>query len=554
MSLGSITTENLIQKGGNDTSIEPLLLGHPPFRGDEVENQGTEVVGNTVRRDEENNDERVKGYFCSDVVFNLSSKVLTDMEIKVLGKGLGYVPTPSFINEADLRSDFDEFCRKMRCKWFFRDETTSEFSETPAFRPKSKWKPPAGHPALELFLSNLEKDLFNFLPGKALDYNLSKEEWKAMRGLADDKNIIIKKADKGSCVVVWDRGDYLAEGYKQLQDQKTYSKVKNFGDDKLKDLVSKSDDFFREFYGKRWISEKEMKYFTFEFKKTSCLGKMYLLPKIHKRTFNVPGRPVISNCGTPTEKVSEFLDFHLKPVMMAGKSYVKDTGHFLEKLRSLGRIPQNSILVTADVVGLYPSIPHQGGLKALFEKLEERQDKKIPSNELVKMAEFVLKNNYFEFNSDIYHQMSGTAIGTKFAPPYACLFMDRVETEFLDKEPIKPWVWLRYIDDIFFVWTAGEKHLEHFLERLNSFHTNLKFTHEMSKNSVNFLDLVVSVEGNELVTNLYCKPTDCHQFLEYSSAHPIHIKRSIVYSQGLRIKRLCTKESDFQKHAREMKN
>ena len=47
---------------------------------------------------------------------------------------------------------------------------------------------------------------------------------------------------------------------------------------------------------------------------------MYLFPKIHKRLFDVPGRPMISNCGTPTEKVSEFLDNHLKPVMQEEKS------------------------------------------------------------------------------------------------------------------------------------------------------------------------------------------------------------------------------------------
>ena len=57
---------------------------------------------------------------------------------------------------------------------------------------------------------------------------------------------------------------------------------------------------------------------------------MYLLPKIHKHLRNVPGRPVISNCGTPTEKVSEFLDYHLKPVMQSGKSYIKDTILFKE--------------------------------------------------------------------------------------------------------------------------------------------------------------------------------------------------------------------------------
>ena len=73
----------------------------------------------------------------------------------------------------------------------------------------------------------------------------------------------------------------------------------------------------------------------------SCLGKMYLLPKIHKRLYNVSGRSVISNCGTPTEKASEFLDYHSQPVMISGKSYVKDTGDLLEKIKSLGKIPEN---------------------------------------------------------------------------------------------------------------------------------------------------------------------------------------------------------------------
>ena len=122
---------------------------------------------------------------------------------------------------------------------------------------------------------------------------------------------------------------------------------------------------------------------------------MCLLPKIHKRLYNVPGRSVISNCGTPTEKVSEFLDHHLQPVMKSGKSYVKDTGDFLEKIKSLGRIPEDAFLVTADVVGVYPSIPHDVGLKAIYEKLGERSDKKVPSTDLVDMAEFVLKSNFF---------------------------------------------------------------------------------------------------------------------------------------------------------------
>ena len=70
----------------------------------------------------------------------------------------------------------------------------------------------------------------------------------------------------------------------------------------------------------------------------------------------------------------------------------------------------------------HPSIPHEAGLKAPYEKLEERVEKKIPSSDLVNMVDFVWKNNYFEFDSKVKKQISGTAIGIKFAPPYARIF------------------------------------------------------------------------------------------------------------------------------------
>ena len=107
-------------------------------------------------------------------------------------------------------------------------------------------------------------------------------------------------------MVVWDREGYLAEGYKQLNDESIYVDIKHSTDKTLSDLIEKSNKFFKRLNRKKIISEKELKYFSYSFKNASCLGKMYLLPKIHKRLYNVPGRPVISNCGTPTEKVSKF--------------------------------------------------------------------------------------------------------------------------------------------------------------------------------------------------------------------------------------------------------
>ena len=54
------------------------------------------------------------------------------------------------------------------------------------------------------------------------------------------------------------------------------------------------------------------------------------------------------------------------------------------------------------------------------------------------MAEFVLKNNYFEFDRSIYQQVSSTVFGTKFAPPYVCIFMDRLENNILETQTSKP--------------------------------------------------------------------------------------------------------------------
>ena len=66
--------------------------------------------------------------------------------------------------------------------------------------------------------------------------------------------------------------------------------------------------------------------------------------------------------------------------------------------------------------------------------MEERNDKSDPTADLVNMADFVLKNYYFEFDSCIKQQISGTAIGSKFAPPYASIFLDKVESAFLESE------------------------------------------------------------------------------------------------------------------------
>ena len=103
-------------------------------------------------------------------------------------------------------------------------------------------------------------------------------------------------------------------------------------------------------------------------------------------------------------------------------------------------------------------------------------------------------------------QTSGTAIGTKLASGYANLFLSTYERDMLNQYPIKPSIWLRYVDDIFLVWNEREDKLKDFLAYIN---TVIHFTHAHSFRRVNFLDVLVTItddDGN-ILTDLHTKPT-----------------------------------------------
>ena len=98
------------------------------------------------------------------------------------------------------------------------------------------------------------------------------------RSLAEDRFIVIEKADKGWCLAVWDRLDYLSEAEKRLGDKNIYKDV-SCNNKILRDLVETSNKMFLNLKRKRSISEKEMTYFVYDYKNASNLGKLYFLPK-----------------------------------------------------------------------------------------------------------------------------------------------------------------------------------------------------------------------------------------------------------------------------------
>ena len=76
---------------------------------------------------------------------------------------------------------------------------------------------------------------------------------------------------------------------------------------------------------------------------------------------------------------------------------------------------------------------------------------------------------------------------------------------------------------------------------------------ETSRGKTSYLDVMVSLKGGKLSTNEYHKPTDAHQYLNFRSCRPPHVKKGIPYSQAFRLKRICDLEDKFEKRFVDLK-
>lgn len=149
------------------------------------------------------------------------------------------------------------------------------------------------------------------------------------------------------------------------------------------------------------------------------------------------------------------------------------------------------------------------------------------------LAELVLRNNNFEFDGKHYLQTLGMAIGTKMAPAYANIFMDRLEQRLLSEAEIKLYLWFRYIDDIFMVWLGSESDLRDFLNYINAAHETIKFTWNWSREGVNYLDvrkssiiearlIQIYTQSQRISINIYSPPPVIQEDANRASHMPKH--------------------------------
>ena len=191
-------------------------------------------------------------------------------------------------------------------------------------------------------------------------------------------------------------------------------------------------------------------------------ARLYGLVKDHKPV--VPGskipplREVVSGSGSNTEYISALVDHYAKPVVQQLPSWLEDTPDVLRRIarkNSDGPLPPGAIPVVMDVCALYPSVPHQDGIKSLEKGLNTRIDQSVPTVYLTKLMKMVLTKNTFTWDGKLFTQQDGTAIGTRSPPTFAGLFMGDLEANALqawneEQTVCTPDDWWRFIDDILF--------------------------------------------------------------------------------------------------------
>lgn len=249
--------------------------------------------------------------------------------------------------------------------------------------------------------------------------NLSLVEIKAIDTLTKQKSIVIQRVDKGGAIVLWPRESYLAETFKQLENTSHYTKSQT---NDIPELTAQIITFLTDLLAKPKISSRIYEFL--EPSNSPRTPRFYLLPKIHKPKINniTPGRPIISGCGSPTEKLSRFLDYYIKPIVQTIPSYIKDSKNFLQIIMSnRAIIPEGSLLATLDVKSLYTNIPQNEGKQYNLDAMLQLYDQSLPLpiNKLKQMFEFVLKGNFLEFNNQTYLQIHGTSMGTPMEPNFA---------------------------------------------------------------------------------------------------------------------------------------
>lgn len=485
--------------------------------------------------------------YAKSCIKNFSNHELTDTDFIVLAKGMKFVPQRKFKNgKTMLMRSFNKLARNMRCKY----ELDDGGSYTPhPFHVSSKFKPQLASEAIEKYLFQTKLEISN-MKIKSSKSNLTNNEWKALYDLKQNKNIIIKQADKTKTIVVQNKSNYIKEGERQLA-QIYYEQIEY---PLTKDIYKQVEEIITSLSTNQLIDETTKQYLNGN--KNPTPGIIYFLPKLHKLSTEelnmtssskllIPSRPIISQINSCTERIGRLADIFLLPLVQKQDTYLRDSKDFINHIEKT-ICPNNLILASYDITSMYTNMTVNELLSAVENALENVDEDIFPipfigTENILRILKLQLENNEFEFAGKFYKQKIGCSMGAVPSPEISDLRAYEVINNILSKFPYKNQIvaHFRFRDDGIIMFKGTTEELEKLFKIANEEHKLLKFTFIISDNEITFLDTTI-YKGERFHHNKildiksYHKPTESYAYLQKGSCHYNKVFNGIVRGEIIR--------------------
>ena len=367
--------------------------------------------------------------------------------------------------------------------------------------------------------------------------NHSSAQLGALKQLAENRDVVVKPSDKCKGLVLLNASEYVnkigstTSGYEIVPRNPT-PKLEAA----TKRVIHETMD------GK--VDERVVRSIIPQCSRTA---ELYGLPKDHKR--DLPLRPIVSACDDPVDKLTWLLERVVTQLLSYVPAHLKNSSQFLEKLSAQypEGFEEGTILFSVDVVNLYGNIPITEAINSTMDLLDNHKENVetfgLDLDDIRQLLEHCLTNNFVRFGQQYFRQNSGIAMGSRVAPPLAIVFMHALESIFLAAPRLQPSFYVRYIDDVFAVWTHGRAALFDYFNFLNTVHPTIKFTldHTGDTGSLAFLDTKISIsQSGAYSSELFVKPMASPVIIHYQSALPMSTKKNAVRSQMLRAIRVSS--------------
>ena len=486
----------------------------------------------------------------------------------LLGLGAKFIPTPRHSHNKhfltkDTDSPLPQFRRDLhlRCHFASDDPSTPENDTTynPKMYVQSKWTPPPWTLpfVVKERIQNFEHRITNLFNKRRGHNNLLPHQRYLLSWLQQQDDFIIAQCDKNLGPAIIEKTRYCQLALQHLQHTGVYRRLSKFEAIQWDRTIRRQLTNWMKNYssdGSNVITTNELKFLQTELKQVNPndpFATFYLLMKVHKTPLQV--RPVVSYPGSLCHAIGIWCDSHLQKIAQQQCSYIKNSFELKQKLAEL-QIPPNAKLFTCDATAMYTNIPTEPAIHIITTMINTHfQHLHLPNDAIISALKLIMRNNIFTFGDTFWKQVNGLAMGASPSPTVATLFFAPHEDTLCQRFNQELFYYSRYIDDGFGIWLTNthNNHLwPEFKRQFNDYH-GLNWTFSDLSNTVNFLDMTISIKDQTLTFSLFEKELNHHLYIPPHSSHPPGIALGLIHGLIFRIATICSNDDDKRRRINE---